>query len=140
MKYAFKPQSMNPNILPGVNPNSIWLKITIKDEQQEEFEGQGYTVSDTDNFMVTHLTTRRYVPNQITPRQARQALILSGISSQMVVDAIETLEEPYKSLAMTEWEYSTAFIRTNPLVASIGSILGWTSEQLDQLWITGSKL
>jgi hypothetical protein len=76
----------------------------------------------------------------VTPRQIRQALILSGISLQDIDNALATLPEPTKSLAMTEWEYSIAFQRNRPLVASVGQMLGWTSEQLDDLWLMAATL
>lgn len=76
----------------------------------------------------------------VTPRQIRQALILSGISTQQIEDALATLPEPTQSLARTEWEYSIAFQRDRPLVAQVGQMLGWTSEQLDDLWRLAKSL
>lgn len=70
----------------------------------------------------------------VTPRQIRQALILSGVSMSQITDALNTLPEPMKSLANAEWEYSNSFQRTRPLVASVGQMLGWSSTQLDALW------
>lgn len=80
------------------------------------------------------------IPPNVTPRQIRQALILSGVSMQMIDGAIAALPEPHKSLAQIEWEYSTAFIRTNPFVIQIGQALGWTSEQIDNLWKLAASL
>lgn len=76
----------------------------------------------------------------VTPRQIRQALILSGVSMQQITDSLNTLPSPQKELAIAEWEYSTAFIRTNPLVSSVGTMLGWTSQQLDNLWLYAGTL
>jgi len=70
----------------------------------------------------------------VTPRQIRQALILSGVSISQIDSALDSLPEPMKSLAMAEWEYSNSFQRTRPLVASVGQMLGWNSEQVDNLW------
>lgn len=70
----------------------------------------------------------------VTPRQIRQALILSGISLAAIDAALDALPEPTKSLARTEWEYSISFQRSRPLVAQVGQMLGWTSAQLDALW------
>lgn len=80
------------------------------------------------------------VPSDVTPRQIRQALILSGITMQEITDALNTLPSPQKELALTEWEYSTAFIRTNVLVSSVGAMLGWTNQQLDDLWVYAGTL
>jgi hypothetical protein len=80
------------------------------------------------------------IPHDITPRQARQALLLSGITMQEIEDALDGLPEPQRSLAMIEWEYSTAFVRNNQLVVQVGQMLGWTEQQLDDLWIFAKTL
>lgn len=76
----------------------------------------------------------------VTPRQMRQALILSGVSMEMIETALSSLPEPNRSLALTEWEYSIAFKRQNPLVKMVAVLLGWTDDQLDDLWIMAGKL
>lgn len=76
----------------------------------------------------------------ITSRQIRLGLILSGISLDEITSALNTLPEPTKSLAITEWEYSTLFDRKDELVASVGQMLGWTAEQLDDLWILSGSI
>jgi hypothetical protein len=70
----------------------------------------------------------------VSPRQIRTALVLSGISLEQVETALNSLPEPQKSLAKIEWEYSVAFKRSRPLVSSVGQMLGWTDQQLDNLW------
>lgn len=69
-----------------------------------------------------------------TPRQIRQALILSGVSTEMITAALDSLPEPTRSLAKAEWEYSIAFKRNRPLVIQVGLMLGWTPKQVDDLW------
>lgn len=87
------------------------------------------------------------VPNQVvaalkdvTPRQIRQAMVLSGISMASIDAAIDALPEPTKSLARIEWEYSTLFIRSNPLVGQIGMALNKTPAELDTLWALAATL
>lgn len=71
----------------------------------------------------------------VTPRQLRQAIILSKIVTiEQIEAAMNGLPEPTRSLALVEWEYSIAFKRYNPLVLAVGQLLGWTSDQLDDLW------
>lgn len=70
----------------------------------------------------------------VTPRQIRQAMVLKGVSIAQIDAAIDSMPEPLKSLARIEWEYSTMFIRANPLVSQVGAALGWSSQQLDELW------
>lgn len=78
--------------------------------------------------------------DDVTPRQIRQALILSGVDMAMIEAALNSLPEPTKSLAKTEWEYSIAFKRNRPLVKQVGLMLGWTPQQLDDLWLFAAKL
>ena len=76
----------------------------------------------------------------VTPRQMRQALVLSGVNLSSIDAAIATLPQPAQSLTQIEWDYSLAFERNNPLVAQIGVMLGWTSAQLDALWLFAGTL
>jgi len=76
----------------------------------------------------------------VTPRQIRQALILSGISIETIEATLASLPDPTKSLATIEWEYSTLFIRNNNFVKQLGPMLGFTNDQLDQLWVLAGKL
>lgn len=76
----------------------------------------------------------------VTPRQMRQALILVGLPIANVEAALLALPEPYKSLATIEWEYSVAFQRNRPLVAQIAQALGWSTQQLDDLWTLAASL
>lgn len=76
----------------------------------------------------------------VTPRQIRQALILSGVSMETIEEALNSLPEPTRSLALVEWEYSVAFIRSNPLVNNVGLVLGWNTKQIDDLWKMAAKL
>lgn len=76
----------------------------------------------------------------VTPRQIRQALILSGISLADIDAALNSLPESTRSLAQIEWEYSVVFQRNKPLVESVATLLGWTSQQLDDLWIFAKSL
>lgn len=80
-----------------------------------------------------------FIPD-VTPRQIRQALVLSGVTMQSIDDALNTLPEPTKSLAIAEWEYSIAFQRNRPLVDSVRQMLGWTNEQVDDLWRLAATL
>ena len=79
------------------------------------------------------------IPQVVTMRQARLALLSAGKLSQ--VDAvIDSLPEPHKSAARIEWDYSSEVQRDRPFVQQIGAALGYTSEQLDHLFLEASKL
>lgn len=76
----------------------------------------------------------------VTPRQIRQALVLGGISLATIDAALNSLPEPQKSLALISWNYSLAFERNQELVESVAHLLGWTSQQLDDLWLFAGTL
>lgn len=139
MKYAAKPQYLNPEKPSHVDDYAIWEKIEIDDSIVNMMKSQGWFISDSDNFE-TLFYKMKMCPLEITPRQARQALFLAGVSVDMLIGGLNSLPSPYKELALIEWEYSTAFKRKNPLVTNVALMLGWTTYQLDDLWILGSTL
>lgn len=79
------------------------------------------------------------VPFAVTMRQARRALFDAGLLSA-VETAINNLSEPTKSEARIEWDFSKEVERNRGLVSTMASALGLTSQQLDQLFITASKI
>jgi len=79
------------------------------------------------------------VPQEITMRQARLALLDIGLLSN-VTTAINSLPEPDKTKAQIEWEYSNALQRDNSFVAVLGAALGLSSQDIDNLFITAKGL
>lgn len=79
------------------------------------------------------------VPQQVTMRQARLALLAAGLLSQ-VDAAIDALPSPNKDAARIEWDYSATVERTWPLVAMLGAALGLDDTALDDLFITAAVL
>lgn len=78
--------------------------------------------------------TEVYVPQEVTMRQARLALLDAGLLS--VIDStIDTMPEPQKTHVKIEWEYSAKVERNSNLVQQMATALGLTTEQLDQLFI-----
>ena len=78
-------------------------------------------------------------PNKVTMRQARLALSAAGILPQVDL-AIEALEEPQRSVARIEWEYSQEVERNRELVQLLGPALGLSDEQLDDLFREAATL
>jgi hypothetical protein len=76
----------------------------------------------------------------VTPRQIRLALNAMGVPLVNIENAINALPEPTRTQAWVTWDYSTEFQRNNPLVAALAPALGFTPEQLDQLWQLASNI
>ena len=77
------------------------------------------------------------VPQKVTRRQGRQALLLAGKLDQvpLAIDAIE--DETERRLAQIEWEDAQDFERHRPLVVEMGAALGL---DLDALFIQAATL
>ena len=79
------------------------------------------------------------VPQVVTMRQARLALLNDGILGDVDI-ALASLQEPDKSEATIEWEYSQTVERNRPFVALLGDALGLDDTQLDDLFILAATL
>lgn len=134
-KLKIELQSLNPCNIETVNPDTL----NIYFESELSFSDESILA----NIVASHDPVVLIAPiiPDVTPRQIRQALVLTdGITIEMVEAALETLPEPTKTLARIEWEYSVAFQRNRPLVTQVGLMLGWTEEQLDNLWLLAGSL
>ena len=124
---AFDPQQAIPRGAVFVAP-----PVTMGDEVAQ-WVGEGWRVLASAPAPVPAATP---VPQSVTMRQARLALLDTGLLSS-VQTAINSLPEPDKTKAQIEWEYSNALQRDNPFVAVLGAALGLTDEDIDNLFIEG---
>ncbi len=76
----------------------------------------------------------------ISAKQLRQAIVLSGLTEAYVQGVLEALPEPTRSLALIEWEYETKFSRNNPLLNDMAPMIGFTDQDLDNLWTLAGSL
>jgi hypothetical protein len=79
------------------------------------------------------------VPEQVTMRQARLALLAAGLLAN-VDAAINLLPSPMKEEARIEWDYSSTVERHRSLVQALGGTMGLTEDQLDALFIQAATL
>jgi hypothetical protein len=79
------------------------------------------------------------VPQVVSMRQARRALLSSGLLAQ-VDAAVAAIPGAEGEVARIEWEYSGTVERSWPLVLSIGTSLGITDEQMDDLFLLAATL
>lgn len=80
------------------------------------------------------------VPQVVTPRQMRVALIMSGTSIASIEAMIAASPEPDQSIVRTTWEYSTEFKRDNEILNSMAGQLGLTQGDVDNLFILADTL
>jgi hypothetical protein len=86
-------------------------------------------------------TPAPYVPpavpkvSQVTPRQARLALLQQGL-----LDRVQSAVNAAGGATQITWEYATVFDRGDPLITSIGAALSLTPNQIDQLFALAATL
>lgn len=80
------------------------------------------------------------IPQELTPRQIRLALIQSGVSLSDIDIMIDSIEEPQKSIIRTLWDYSLSYERGDDMLIQFASQLWMDSEKLDNLFILGATL
>ena len=84
-------------------------------------------------------TPLRNIPDSVTMRQARLALLGAGLLAS-VDAAIDNLPSPQKEAARIEWEYASEVQRSSGLVPMLGVALGLDDAALDALFIEAEGL
>jgi hypothetical protein len=79
------------------------------------------------------------VPNAVTARQARLALLGAGLLDD-VEAALDALTGAQGTAARIEWEYALEIRRDSPLIASLTPSLSLTAEQVNDLFIAAQLL
>ena len=80
------------------------------------------------------------VPQQVTMRQARLALLGAGLLDD-VDAAIAAIPDPVqRKAAQIEWEYASTVERQSPFVQQLAAGLGLSAEQMDDLFVQAAAL
>ncbi len=80
------------------------------------------------------------VPQSVTVRQARLALLRAGLLDA-VDAAIAAIPDPVqRTAAQIEWEYATVIERNSPLVTSLAAGLGLTAADIEALFEAASRI
>lgn len=103
---------------------------------QALIDGSGISMTEAEMDAIRNAPV---VPDRVTMRQARLALLGAGLLAN-VDTAINALPEPTKSAARIEWEYSGEVHRDRPFVQTLGGALGLSSAQLDALFVAAAAL
>ena len=94
-----------------------------------------YLQADWETMRADEMWTRNPVPQQVTMRQARLALLKAGL-----LDAAEAAIASAGREAQLEWEYAAVVERSNPFIAIVQQQQGVTDEQIDDLFREAAKL
>jgi len=82
---------------------------------------------------------RARVPQSVTMRQARLALLAAGLLPA-VNAAIASMPEPDKTQAQITWEFASSVDRGFGMVPQLASAMGMTETQIDDLFIAAAQL
>ena len=116
--------------------------LSVKDQEKQTALAAKDAIIAELEARVEELTPPEHngVPQSVTRRQARQALLLAGLLDAVPLALAAIPDATQSRLAQIEWEDSLTFERQRPLLIQLSTALGLNSEQLDQLFITADGL
>ena len=94
-----------------------------------------YVQADWETMRDDEMRARNPVPQQVTMRQARLALLSAGL-----LDDVEAVISAAGRAAQLEWEYAAVVDRSNPAVAIVQQQKALTDAQIDDLFREAAKL
>ena len=94
-----------------------------------------YSQADWEAMREDEMRARNPVPQQVTMRQARLALLGAGL-----LDDVEMVIAAAGRAAQLEWEYAAVVDRSNPAVAAVQQQESLTDAQIDDLFREAAKL
>jgi hypothetical protein len=105
------------------------------DGSQDDLVGDKILLSQAEIDKHTEKTKIKQLPDFLTMRQTRLALLQNNLLSS-VEQNISTMPKNVQ----IEWEYATTVEKENVLVATLATSLGLTSSQVDDLFVLGATL
>ena len=94
-----------------------------------------YLQADWEQMREDEFRARNPVPQQVTMRQARLALLGAGL-----LDDVEMVIAAAGRAAQLEWEYAAVVERSNPAVAAVQQQQALTDTYIDDLFREAAKL
>lgn len=98
---------------------SAWHSTTVVQPSQAAIEAV-----DTDALLAVSA-----IPQTVSPRQARLALLAAGL-----LDQVEAAVNAAGGATKVSWDFATQINREDPLIAAIGAAIPLTSDQIDTLF------
>lgn len=146
---AKQPAANGPAFPPVVGLEFVWARESQYPTDVPEFFGMCpddadtqidgvldvYAQQDWETMRDDEMRARNPVPQQVTMRQARLALL-----SAELLDDVEMVIATAGRAAQLEWEYAAVVERSNPAVAAVQQQQGMTDAQIDDLFREAAKL
>jgi len=129
----------------GITPirNAIYNFTEVAPSHMDEddtifWDGTEWTDSPSDAHPTPDLAEylpMPTVPESVTPRQIRLALIDRGIMPEQITAMLEAIEDvTLRAKSLAEWEYAQTVRRDHPLISQLGESLEFTSDDVDALF------
>lgn len=146
---AKQPAANGPAFPPVVGLEFVWARESQYPTDVPEFFGMCpddadtqidgvlgvYAQQDWETMRDDEMRARNPVPQQVTMRQVRLALL-----SAELLDDVEMVIATAGRAAQLEWEYAAMVERSNPVVAAVQQQQGMTDAQIDDLFREAAKL
>ena len=124
-----------------VAPNFVHApdySLTAETKDEHTYPVDGWYWFDTLDAAMDGMRTVTDVQS-VSMRQARLALHAAGLLT-LVDAAIASMSEPERTAAQITWEFAQTVDRQFGMVPELAASLGMTDAQIDDLFITASKL
>ena len=133
MVYPQDREYIRNKVLVNFNVEELTDKDGVVSYQYEQLRLEPYTDEETIALMVAQ-RKEELKPKELTPRQARLILL-----QYELLDDIEEIVKTNKAISIW-WEYSLDIQRYDERLLKFAAISGITPEQLDVMFLEGSKL
>ena len=112
-------------------PQYAGLEVKETDKEIVDYKGKFYFTDDEEYIVMKEQDEAERIANlSLTKREVFLALYRDkGITPEQIKAQITNPE------ALIEFEYATEYYRGNPLINQIGTLLGYTVDDLDYLFI-----
>lgn len=101
---------------------------------------EGFTADDMGRYIVQGGELVELVPEVITPRQAKIALLQAGLLDDVEAGIAAIPDETTRRIAQVEWEYAQEVRRDWPLLNDVAAAIGLTAEQVDELFQAAARI
>jgi hypothetical protein len=103
-----------------------------------KFDGNAWVEGATQEEIAEY--QKSLVPQIITRRQFKIALAILGKNENDILNGINQLSEPTRTIALISYTEAGTFERSNPELIFVGkTFLQMTDEQIDNIFIVGSQ-
>ena len=122
----------------NLDGRKIEFKTLVEAQNYASENSVNVQIQMIDDVSATDIKPKHY--QTITRKQAKKALVLSGVALESIDVAINSMPEPQKTLSMIEWQDSSVLERDHDLVILLGSMIGLREDQIDSLWELATTL